>query len=355
MPIHSKKSLTIAGTLLTCVAGTAVPVTTYACATCGCSLSTDAAMGYSSTPGWRLSVDYDYIPQNQLRNGASAVSPTQAAAINAAGGTQEVEHQTINRYLNLGISYSPNANWNFSAIVPYIDRSHTTYGTATPDQLTPDNLSGATASGLGDIKLIGAYQGFLPTHNLGVQLGVKLPTGRYGGQNVLTGETVGRDPVFFSTGPNAATHQALDASLQPGTGSTDLIVGAYYYQPISQNFDAFINGQFQSAVIENLHGIGADYRPGNLATMSLGLRYEANPRIVPQLQFNVSRKSPDQGALADTIGTGGTVVYVSPGVTVSVVKNLQVYAFVQKAVYSHLDGFQLFPRWAGSVGASYAF
>jgi Putative MetA-pathway of phenol degradation len=355
MQIHSKKSLTLAGALLACAAGTALPVTAYACATCGCSLSTDAAMGYMSTAGWRLSLDYDYIPQNQLRSGASAVSPAQAAAINAAGGSQEVEHQTINRYVNLGISYSPNVNWNFSAIVPYIDRSHTTFGNATPDQLTPDNLSGASASGLGDIKLIGAYQGFLPTHNLGVQLGVKLPTGRYGGQNVLTGETVGRDPVFFSTGPNAANHQALDASLQPGTGSTDLIVGAYYYQPISQNFDAFINGQFQSAVIENLRGIGADYRPGNLATMSVGLRYEANPRIVPQLQINVTRKSQDQGALADTIGTGGTVVYVSPGVTVSVVKNLQVYAFVQKAVYMRLDGFQLFPRWSGSVGASYEF
>jgi hypothetical protein len=349
--VHSKKNITIAGAVFACV----MPVAAYACATCGCSLSTDAAMGYTSTPGWRLSIDYDYIPQNQLRSGTGAVSPQQAAAINAAGGNQEVEHQTINRYLNLGISYSPNASWNFSAIVPYIDRSHTTYGNATPDELTPDNLSGATASGLGDVKLIGAYQGFLPTHNLGVQIGVKLPTGRYGGQNVLTGETVGRDPVFFSTGPNAANHQALDTSLQPGTGSTDVIVGAYYYQPISQNFDAFVNGQFQSAVIENLRGVGADYRPGNLATMSVGLRYEANPRIVPQLQINVSRKSADQGALADTISTGGTVVYVSPGVTVSVVKNLQVYAFVQKSIYRRLDGFQLFPRWSGSVGASYAF
>jgi len=38
----------------------------------------------------------------------------------------------------------------------------------------------------------------------------------------------------------------LDASLQPGTGSTDIIVGAYYYQPISQNFDFFANAQFQA-------------------------------------------------------------------------------------------------------------
>lgn len=341
--------------LLACATGLLAPVTAQAAPTCGCSLSTDAAMGYSAIPGWRISLDYTYLPQNQLRSGTGAVSAAQAAAINAAGGNQEVERQTINRYINLGIHYRPNSNWAFSAIVPYIDRSHTTYGAATPGQLTPDNVSGATASGLGDVKLIANYQGFLPTHNLGVQLGVKLPTGRYGGQNVLTGATVGRNPVFFNSGPNAAGGQALDTSLQPGTGSTDLILGAYYYQPVSQDFDAFVNGQFQAAVMRRLRDAGADFRPGNTATLSFGLRYEANPHIVPQLQFNVTRKNADQGALADTANTAGTVVYLSPGVTVSVLHNVQVYAFLQKALYSNLQGYQLFPRWSGTIGASYAF
>ncbi|AXV79345.1 MULTISPECIES: transporter [Ralstonia solanacearum species complex] len=332
-----------------------LPVAAHACATCGCSLSTDAAMGYSAIPGWRISLDYTYIPQNQLRSGTGSVTPAQVAGINAAGGNQEVERQTINRYINLGIHYSPNSSWNFSAIVPYIDRSHTTYGAATPDQLTPDNVSGATASGLGDIKLIASYQGFLPTHNLGVQLGVKLPTGRYGGQNVLTGATVGRNPVFFNSGPNAAGGQALDTSLQPGTGSTDVILGGYYYQPVSQDFDAFINGQFQAAVMQNLRDVGADFRPGNTAMVSFGLRYEANPHIVPQLQVNVTRKNADKGALADTTNTAGTVMYLSPGLTVSVMHNMQVYAFLQKALYSNLQGYQLFPRWSGTMGVSYAF
>ncbi|MBV8157728.1 MAG: transporter [Dyella sp.] len=325
-----------------------------ACATCGCSLSADAAMGYSSMPGWRISLDYSFINQNQLRHGTEAVPASQAAAINDAGGNQEVEKQTINRYYNLGLSYSPNSSWNFSTIVPIIDRSHTTYGNATSDQLTPDNVSGVTASGLGDIKLIGTYQGFLPTRNLGVQLGVKLPTGAYGGQNVVTGATVGR-PVFFSSGPNAAAGQALDASLQPGTGSTDLILGAYYYQPVSQNFDAFVNGQFQAAVMQRLHDFNADYRPGNLLTASTGVRYVINPKVVPQLQFNFTNKRTDQGALADTISTGGSVLYLSPGVTVTVSEHVHMYAFVQKAIYSNLKGYQLFPRWTGNAGVSYAF
>ena len=99
--------------LLACAAGLFAPVAAHACATCGCSLSTDAAMGYSAIPGWRISLDYSYIPQNQLRSGTGSVTPAQVAAINDAGGNQEVERQTINRYINLGIHYSPNSSWNF--------------------------------------------------------------------------------------------------------------------------------------------------------------------------------------------------------------------------------------------------
>jgi hypothetical protein len=332
-----------------------LPGAVQACATCGCSLSTDAAMGYSANPGWRLNLEYDFIDQDQLRSGTSAISAAQVAAINDAGGNQEVERQTINRYINLGISYTPAADWNISALVPYVDRSHTTYGNATTTELTAANISSADSKALGDVKLIANYQGLLPTHNLGLQLGIKLPTGRYGGQNVNTGVPAGRDPVFFSTGPNAIAGQALDTSLNPGTGSTDLIGGAYYYQAVSQNFDAFVAGQLQAAIAEELNQLGANYRPGNLATASLGLRYEEDPKWVPQLQVNVSHKSADQGALADTTDTAGTLVYVSPGITVRLLNNMYGYGFVQVPVFSKLAGYQLFPHWTASLGVSYAF
>jgi len=329
-----------------------VSTSVLACATCGCSMSSDGAMGYSDTSGWRVNLEYDYLNQNQLRNGTHSVSSAQVASINDNGGNQEVEHQTVNRYINLGISYRPNADWSISALIPYIDRSHSTYGNAGASQLTPDNISGADSSGMGDAKLIVSYQGLLPTHNLGVQLGVKLPTGNYGGQDA-NGNIVGKSPVFFNTGPNAG--QALDTSLNPGTGSTDIILGAYYYQPVSQNFDAFANGQYQAAVMEKLNQAGADYRPGDLATISVGTRYEANPQWIPQVQLNLTHKNADSGALADTADTAGTVLYLSPGITATVVKNTQVYAFMQLPLYSKLSGYQLFPRWTASVGVSYAF
>jgi hypothetical protein len=323
------------------------PSSAWACASCGCTLSSDAAMGFSALAGWRLNLEYDYLNQDQLRHGTSTATPAevvnQPSDPTLNGG--EIEHDTLNRYISAGLSYSPNADWNINLLVPYVLRGHTTYGVQTAPytaaETAPDQLSSVRVSGLGDIKLIGSYQGLLPTHNFGLQLGVKLPTGRYG------------TAVNFDTGPNAGT--PLDASLQPGTGSTDVIVGTYYYQAVSQNFDAFVNARFQSAVAHRQNQSGNDFRPGNQGTLSFGLRYEAHPEWVPQLQINVTHKSSDQGALADRFGSGGSVAYLSPGLTVKALSRLHLYGFVQLPVYSQLDGYQLFPRWTATAGASYAF
>ncbi|MBV8634619.1 MAG: transporter [Burkholderiaceae bacterium] len=337
--------------------GTTVSLPAAACATCGCSLTSDAATGLSAAAGWRVSLEYNYLDQDQLRTGTSAIAASRVAAINDAGGSQEVEHDTINRYTTLGIGYAPDADWAFRLLVPYIDRGHTTYGAAM-NPLTPEQLSGATVTGIGDVKFMVNYQGLLPTHAFGLQAGIKLPTGRYGGPNAAGDGVVGRNPVAFSTGPNsqaASPGNLLDTSLDAGTGSTDLILGAYYFRPVSQDFDAFISAQFQAAVSHKLDQEGEDYRPGNQQNMSVGLRYEADPRFVPQVQINLTHKSSDQGALADTRDTAGTVAYVSPGFSWAAAAKLQVYGFVQVPLYSNLQGYQLFPRWTASAGVSYSF
>src|SRR6266436_6085738 len=188
-----------------------LPSFSWACATCGCTLSTDAAMGYSALPGWRVNFEYDYIDQSQLRSGTHAVSGVRDG--------NELEHDTTSHYLNLGIAYSPDADWNITLRVPYVIRDHSTYGTFDSTRPLPD-LSTSHSSSLGDVKLVGGYQGFLPTHNLGIQLGVKLPTGAYG------------TDVNFNSGPNAGT--ALDASLQPGSGRIGGPAGQRRYRGLFQ-------------------------------------------------------------------------------------------------------------------------
>ena len=325
-------------------AGTPLPA--WACATCGCTLSADGAMGYSVSAGWRINFEYDYIDQDELRRGMHPATPDQVVNVPSLPplGGGEIEHDTLNRYFTLGLGYSPNADWNFDLRVPYVVRGHTTYGVQLqpyrPSETAPDQLSGVRVSGLGDARFIASYQGLLPMHDLGLQLGVKLPTGSYG------------TAVKFTSGPNAGT--PLDANLQAGTGSTDVILGAYYYRAASEHFGAFVNAQFESAVAHRQNQLGNDFRPGNAATLSIGLRYEANPKWVPQWQINLSHKDADQGALADVPDTAGTVAYLSPGMTVEIVSSVHLYGFVQVPIYSNLDGYQLFPHWTAAVGANYA-
>lgn len=348
-------------------AGLLMPPSVWACATCGCTLSSQAATGYAAesgqiaSSGWTLDVEYTYIDQNQLRAGMSAISPYQAALeTNGASGAsatnpgpQEIERRTINRYTNVALTYMASPSWSYTAIAPYVDRTHGTWGNVAADQINPANVSDATATGLGDMQFIATWQGWLPTHNLGLQLGVKLPTGSYGNQNVDTGALTGRSPTLFASGPNAGV--PLDASLQTGTGSTDAILGAFYEQPVSQNVDLFVQGRYQVAMFEQLDQAGANFRPGNLGVLSFGLRYEKYQDWTPQLQLNISRKSHDMGALADSTDTAGTVAYFSPGMSVRVLRALSLYTFVQIPVYSQLDGYQLFPRWTGTLGMSYGF
>jgi hypothetical protein len=298
----------------------------FACATCGCTLSTDAATGFSTRAGWRVNLQYDYINQDQLRHG------TGTASVVPVGN--EFEHETTNRYITASLTYAPNSRWSLGLQLPYVIRDHSTYGGYDPS--LPLEQTGSHSSSLGDIRLIGSYQGFLPTHNLGVQLGVKFPTGAYG------------DAVHFSSGPGAG--DPLDTSLQPGTGSTDVILGAYYYQALSQDFDGVLHANYQFPVATRF-----DYRPGNQVTLSAGLRYMALSSWVPQVQLNISHRDQDSGVNADVENSAGTFVYLSPGVSYLATKQTQVYGLVQIPVYHNLDGWQLAPRWTATLGISHEF
>lgn len=325
------------------------------CAACGCSLSTDGAMGFATAPGWRLVLQTDYLDQDQLRSGSHALSAADVAALNtpAPGAGQEVENRTLNRTTTLGLVYAPSADWSFRLLVPYLDRFHATYG-AAGNPVTPDQLSTAKVTGLGDVRLVAGYSGLRSDSALTLQVGLKLPTGAYGGQNMSGGPVVGRNPVAFGPAGNSGG-ALLDTSLQAGTGSTDLLLGLLYHQAVSMDVRAFVSAQFQGAIAEKLDLPGSEFRPGNQATLTLGFRYEANRDWVPQLQLNLIHKSADQGGLADTTDTAGTVAYLSPGIVGKVVDGLQAFGFIQVPVYSNLSGYQLFPRWTGSVGLAWRF
>ncbi|MDB6061465.1 MAG: hypothetical protein JWM78_1568 [Verrucomicrobiaceae bacterium] len=319
---------------------TFVSTETFACASCGCTLSTEwDNLSFTGATGFTVDLRYDYLNQNQLRSGTNTISSTAASQRLNRGDAQEVEDYTKNDYLTLGLNYAINGDWGVNVQIPYINRSHGTLGTAS-DGVTPGDDGGqykSDTSDLGDIKLVGRYQGFSEQHNFGILFGLKLATGshtKYGTSTDLTAP----EPVL------------IDRGLQPGTGTTDGILGAYYTDSINKDWDYFAQGLFQKAL-----NAKDQYKPGDAINVNLGVRYQEFASFTPQLQLNARHVERDSGANADVFSTGGTLIYLSPGVSVPLTKKASIYSFVQLPVYQDVNGVQLAPRYTASIGARFSF
>lgn len=322
--------------LLSAAALLAAPVAAHACAACGDMLSGDwGVLGAPGAPGFVADVSYSYLNQDRQRYGSGAASP---ALINQQlNAGQEVEAYTRTQTVTATLIYSDD-DWGVAAQLPYLKRTHGTYGTTAP---LGSNYSTSSDSGLGDVRLTGRYMGWSADRGSGLIAGMKFPTGN-------TGATFGA---------GAAAGSPLDASLQIGTGSTDVIAGGYLSGTIG-NHGWFVQGMVQRAVATQ-----NNYRPGDTLTFNASVRYAGyGARIAPMLQLNVVNRQPDSGLNATpadpvTQGptTGGTLVYLSPGASVRAGDGYSVYGFVQLPVYEKVNSLQLTPRYTITLGARRAF
>ena len=77
-----------------------LPGGAWSCATCGCTVNSDAAMGYSAATGWRVNLEYTYIDQSELRSGtgsaaAAAVVDNPSNPSLGGGRNREANHQPL--------------------------------------------------------------------------------------------------------------------------------------------------------------------------------------------------------------------------------------------------------------------
>jgi hypothetical protein len=326
-------------TKLTLALAAAVPSSAvFACASCGCTLNSDwGSQGLASNAGWSLDLRYDTLNQNQLRKGTGTISPVDAANTTntATGDLAEVESHTNNRHLTTTLDYNQGSSWGVSLTVSYINRTHSTLGVGS-DGINPgDGAYDSSASGLGDVRLIGRYYGFSSGGNFGVQLGLKFASGQT--------SQVGNDGVT-----------PVDPGLQLGTGTTDAIIGAYYFDNLNQNWDYFVQAQFQSALKSSTMN-GLSFRPGDSVNLTGGLRYHGFESMTPMVQFNARKVNTDSGDAADTYATGGTLVYLTPGLTIPISQTTSIYNNVQLPIYQDVKGIQLSPKTIFSFGARISF
>ena len=315
-----------------------------ACASCGCTLSSDwGAQGLSSQAGWSVDVRLDSLDQNQLRSGTGTISAANAAQVinPSTGNPAEVEKFNNNRYITTTLDYNHGDTWGVTVTVPYIDRKHSTLGTGSDGSNPGPNGDSydSQGTGLGDVRVVGRYFGFSEAKNFGVQFGLKLPTGAT--------SQMSNDGMA-----------AVDPGLQVGTGTTDVILGAFFFDNLNQNWDYFVQAQFQSTLANGYMsngGNGGSYRPGDSVNLTGGLRYQGFESFTPEVQVNVRNANLDSGSVADTFATGGTLVYLTPGVSIPVTDRLSIHTNLQIPIYQNLNGIQLAPSSIFSVGASFKF
>lgn len=312
--------------------------TTNAYASCGssfCAVNTHwDTQGLVNDEGLRIDLRYSYAKADTPRVGSSKVAKPLATDPALLGA--EVENmRTINESLNLDFDYAINHQWSVAVGVPLVIRDHA-HQIGDP-LLTIVEQRKFTE--LGDIRVVGNYKFDSGDHHAGsgLRFGLKLPSGK----NNL--EMVPGTP--------------LEGGLQPGSGSTDAVLGAYFHQDMADSpWGWFISGQLQTALSTR-----NDYRPGNDAALDIGAHYTLSPALTSLLQLNVHFKERDSGLNANP-HSGGHSLNLSPGLSFAVSPKTKLYGFVQLPIYQYANPDpagspygQLTAPWSLSLGISQTF
>ena len=305
-------------------AGAAVSSPVLACASCGCTLTSDwLSQGLVAQPGTTIDLRYDYVPQTRLRSGHDSVDRDSIAF----PADREIEKYTYNHYLTASVDRQFDSDWGVNVQVPFVYRPH-----ATTDEGETDPSYSHTG-GIGDVRITARWQGFSTKGSInGIQLGIQLPTGRIH-QHFYKGPTGGEE---------------VDRGLQPGFGVGQAIVGFYRYGKLATDFDYIFQLQGQLPLYR--HDL---YRPGKIGQVSAGVHYTHWRGITPQLQLNFRASEKDRGENSDTENSGGEQIYAAPGVIVALGHGASAFSYVQVPVYQRVRGYQITPRATVSVGLNY--
>ncbi len=287
------------------------------------------AQGSNAREGFTLGLRYEYIKSDQLRSGTSKL-PNFTAATAAAG--DEITTTNQNFVANLG--YNFNAQWQGEIEAPMLKRYHQ-HGSATLG--APDTWDFTT---LGDVKLLASYRlgGELP-NGFSVRFGVKLPTGKTN-QMATDGVT------------------AAERMFQPGTGTTDGILGLSY----NSTPDAGSLRWFASATVQQPlntsgdNGTGAGtYKPGNSFALATGLAYPLSHAVALTAQANLHISGSEGGVAGVPANTGGKTLALSPGVSIAATQDTRIYALLQVPVYQNVTGTQLTSNLGATLGINQRF
>ncbi len=312
--------------LVACALGALACNAQASCGSAFCLINTDwSAQGAWTESGGLVDLHYESIDLDKPRHGRDAV------------GVGEIprdhdEVRTKNRNWVAAFDWSVAPAWGVSLSIPYVDRDHL-HIHHHGDEAIAETWSFRE---LGDMRVSARHPMFASDdvaspRSWGITFGVKLPTGKHDVAN--------------------ADGEVAERTLQPGTGTTDALVGVYW------NGAAPLDGWSWFARAQGVLPMNAraDYKPGRQLLLDGGIRYAATPDIGLMLQANYLAKGRDGGEQAEPDDSGQRVLYVSPGASWNATKDAQLYAFVQVPVYQAVNGVQLTASWAAMAGVGWRF
>jgi hypothetical protein len=322
LKILSRARVAIAAAL-----ATIAPAAHASCGAAFCMVNTNWNMqGLAPQPGLRMDLRFEYIDQDQPRAGSDKIPFGRVRR-------HHDEIRTINRNYVATLDYTFNAQWAVIATAPFVDRAHSHIHNHGGVPL----FEQWSFHGPGDVQVLGRRQWMLEhaaSQSLsffGLNFGLKLPTGEFDRRN--------------------ASGALAERSLQPGSGTTDVLLGGFYSHVMpAVSTSWFVQGLAQVPTAFREH-----YKPGKRFTVDAGVRYELTDAIGLMLQVNGLHRGRDRGREAESADTGGNFVFVSPGVSYAIAPGLQMYGFIQKPVYQYVNGVQIAADWSLLVGLSSRF
>jgi hypothetical protein len=265
-----------------------------ACA-CGCSVFDVGGIDLPQEQDHGGNVFLEYWSQDQTQNYVGS-----SRASSALNTDKEINTQ----WINVGFSYMFDRNWGVMVRIPTTNRDLTT----TTNLAFPGSLNTFNTKDIGDIEIMGMYTGFFKDMSTGLIFGLKLPSGTF-------------------------TAPGLDRDTQIGTGSTDLLLGAfhrglltgdnawqYFAQIMGRQPFLYQNAADPQGFFDGNPGVVQSYHPGLQIDGAAGIVYNnwyhvlGFDKITPLGQVIISHRNPDSGTGADPYNSGFDRVMVSPGV-----------------------------------------
>jgi hypothetical protein len=285
------------------------PSLSWACA-CGCGVyEVGTASLFPTGGGGTVWLEYDF--QDQYLNWH---------ATQIASGANNDDKRIRTHFLSLGAQYMFNRKWGVMLEVPYWFR----YFKGTADN---GQIFGTNFSSIGDIRIEGMYTGLSEDMSTGLLAGVQVPSGWW-------------------------TYPHADRDTQIGTGSTDLLLGAYHLGTFPSQLGnlplTFRDRPFKwfgQVHYELPLWSQNNYTPGREFDGALGAYYNFGSvgplkELAPMLTFIASDRVRDTGTAASHANTGYTRLLIAPGAEIKL-GIVRLYGDVEVPFFQNMVGNQI--------------